>query len=188
MHNLQAIFRSDSVAPSLQCNICAAIWDMTGLGLAFEADCIPVPGVGMNQKSYTIDEIEEGMEAVFSKTVSHDDIVAFAEVTGDTNPVHLDDAYAESTFFKGRIAHGMLTAGFFSTVFGTKLPGPGSIYLSQTLRFRGPVRIGDEVTASVRVHEIDRDRRRVTFMCECKVGEDAVLDGEALIMVPARGA
>lgn len=137
---------------------------------------------------YTIEDLEEGMEAAFSKVVSDDDIVAFADLSGDTNPVHLSDEYARATMFKERIAHGMLTASLLSAVLGTKLPGPGAVYLSQTLRFRAPVRIGDEVTASARVHAVDRARRRVTLLCECRVGEETVVDGEALILVPARGA
>ena len=90
-----------------------------------------------------LDEISDGMTAVFSKTVTEADIVLFAGITGDTNPVHLDEEFAKPTMFKGRIAHGMLTASFISTVLGTKLPGPGCIYISQNLKFRAPVRIGD---------------------------------------------
>ena len=103
-----------------------------------------------------LEEIGEGMTAVFSQPVTEADIVLFAGITGDTNPVHLDEEFAKPTMFKGRIAHGMLTAGFISTVFGTKLPGPGCIYLSQSLKFKAPVRIGDTVRARVTVSAIDR--------------------------------
>jgi len=133
-----------------------------------------------------LEEIGEGMTAVFSKTVTEADIVLFAGITGDTNPVHLDEEFAKPTMFKGRIAHGMLTAGFVSTVFGTKLPGPGCIYLSQTLKFKAPVRIGDTVRARVTVSAIDREKGRVTFATTCHVGETIVLDGEAQLMVPKR--
>ncbi len=134
---------------------------------------------------YTIDDISVGMTESFAKSVSEVDILAFADLSGDRNPVHLDQAYAETTMFKGRIAHGMLSAAFISTVFGTKLPGPGCIYLSQSLKFRAPVRIGDTVDASVEVTAVDKDRRRVTFKTSCKVGDVVVLDGEAQLMVPA---
>jgi 3-hydroxybutyryl-CoA dehydratase len=133
-----------------------------------------------------LDEINDGMSAIFSKTVTEADIVLFAGITGDTNPVHLDEEFAKPTMFKGRIAHGMLTAGFISTVFGTKLPGPGCIYLSQNLKFKAPVRIGDTVRARVTVSAIDRDKGRVTFATTCHVGEQMVLDGEAQLMVPRR--
>ncbi|HVT52535.1 MAG TPA: MaoC family dehydratase [Dongiaceae bacterium] len=133
-----------------------------------------------------LEEIDEGMTAVFSKTVTEADIVLFAGITGDTNPVHLDEEFAKPTMFKGRIAHGMLTAGFVSTVFGTKLPGPGCIYMSQTLKFKAPVRIGDTVKARVTVSTIDREKGRVTFATTCHVGEQIVLDGEAQLLVPKR--
>jgi 3-hydroxybutyryl-CoA dehydratase len=133
-----------------------------------------------------LEEIDEGMTAVFSKTVTEADIVLFAGITGDTNPVHLDEEFAKPTMFKGRIAHGMLTAGFVSTVFGTKLPGPGCIYMSQTLKFKAPVRIGDTVKARVTVSTIDREKGRGTFATTCHVGEQIVLDGEAQLLVPKR--
>ncbi len=135
-----------------------------------------------------IDEINEGMTAVFSKTVTEADIVLFAGVSGDTNPVHLDEDYARPTMFKGRIAHGMLTAGFISAVFGTKLPGPGCIYMSQSLKFKAPVRAGDTVVARVTATTVDRDKARVTFATTCKVKDAVVLEGEAMLMVPRRPA
>lgn len=135
-----------------------------------------------------LDEITEGMTAVFSKTVTEADIVLFAGITGDTNPVHLDEEFAKPTLFKGRIAHGMLTAGFISAVFGTKLPGPGCIYMSQNLKFKAPVKIGDTVKARVTVSAIDQEKARVTFVTTCHVGDKIVLDGEAQLMVPRRPA
>ncbi|MEQ8653687.1 MAG: MaoC family dehydratase [Kiloniellales bacterium] len=134
---------------------------------------------------HTIDDISVGMTEVFEKSVSEQDIAAFADVSGDYNPVHMDQAYAETTMFKGRIAHGMLSAAYISTVLGTRLPGPGCIYLSQSLKFRAPVRIGDTVVAKVEVTAVDKERRRVTFATSCKVGDTVVVDGEAQLMVPA---
>lgn len=133
----------------------------------------------------TIDDIDVGMEARFSKTITDADIVMFAGVSGDTNPVHLDQEYAEGTMFKGRIAHGMLSASLLSTVFGTRLPGPGCIYLSQTLKFKAPVRIGDTVVATVTAREVVRPKKRVIFDCAVRVGDTVVVEGEAVIMVPA---
>lgn len=135
---------------------------------------------------YCIEDLEEGMEASFSKPVSDADIVAYAGISGDTNPVHLDDGYAKATRFGGRIAHGMLSASLISAVIGTKLPGPGAIYMSQSLRFRAPVKPGDAVTATVRVASIDRARKRATLACSAHVGDTLVIDGEALVMVPSK--
>ena len=142
----------------------------------------------MNRQAYHFEDLEVGMEASFAKTVSEADIIAFAEVTGDKNPVHLDAAYAAKTIFKEPIAHGMLTAGYISTVFGMELPGPGAIYVSQTLNFRAPVRQGDRVVAKVRVMELYHAKRRARFECTCSVGDKIVLEGEAVLMVPARPA
>lgn len=135
--------------------------------------------------AYYFDDLQSGMEASVVKTVSENDILAFAEVTGDRNPVHLDEAYAVATMFKGRIAHGMLSAGLISAVFGMVMPGPGAVYVSQTLNFRAPVRIGDELIAKVKVAEL-LPKRRARFDCTCMVGETVVLDGEAVLMVPGR--
>ncbi len=132
---------------------------------------------------YYLEDLQVGMSADFTKTVTEADIVAFAEVSGDTNPVHMDEAFAAATPFKGRIAHGMLGASLISTVLGTKLPGPGCIYVSQDLRFKAPVRIGDTVVAKVTVTEIVAEKRRVTFACECRVGDTVVIDGAATMMV-----
>jgi 3-hydroxybutyryl-CoA dehydratase len=136
---------------------------------------------------YFFEDLAEGQSAEFSKIVTEAYIVKYAEISGDTNPVHLDAAYAATTMFKERIAHGMLTAGFISAVFGTKLPGPGSIYVNQSLKFRAPVKIGDEVTATVTVTGKVPEKKFVTFSTVCSVGGKAVLEGEATLMVPTKG-
>ncbi len=127
-----------------------------------------------------------GMEASLVQIVGGDDIDAFAQVTGDVNPIHLDEAYAKETPFRRRIAHGMLSASYISAVFGTKLPGPGSIYISQTLNFKAPVHIGDQVTATVRVFDLIEHKKRAIFACACAVAEKVVIEGEAVIMIPSR--
>lgn len=130
------------------------------------------------------DDLSVGQSDYFEKTVTEADIVLFAGVSGDTNPVHLSEAYASKSMFKTRIAHGMLSAGFISTVFGTKLPGPGCIYMSQTLQFKAPVKIGDTVRATVTVKELIAAKKRAVFDCVCTVGDQVVIGGEALIMIP----
>ena len=135
---------------------------------------------------WDFEDLEIGTTSSFSKTVTDADIVLFAGISGDTNPVHLDHDYASGTMFKGRIAHGMLTAAFLSAVLGARMPGPGAIYLSQSLRFRAPVRIGDTVRARATVTALDAKRRRATLETKCTVGDTVVVDGEAVVMVPAR--
>jgi 3-hydroxybutyryl-CoA dehydratase len=132
------------------------------------------------------EDLVVGQSATFAKTVTDADIVLFAGVSGDTNPVHLDAEYAAGTMFKSRIAHGMLSAGFISTVIGTKLPGPGAIYVGQTLKFKAPVRIGDTVTARVEVTGLVAEKKFVTLKTQCLVGGKVVIDGEATVMVPSR--
>jgi 3-hydroxybutyryl-CoA dehydratase len=131
------------------------------------------------------EELEVGQRAEFRKTVTEADVVLFAAVTGDLNPAHIDQVAAEASPFGGRIAHGMLTAGLVSAVLGMKLPGPGTIYLEQSLRFLRPVRIGDTVTAAVEVLELVPAKRRVRLATTAanQAGE-TVLKGEALVMVP----
>ena len=136
--------------------------------------------------SHRFEDLELGMSASVSRTVSEADILMFAGVSGDTNPVHLDQEFAASTMFGGRIAHGMLSAGLISAVFGTRLPGPGSIYLSQTLKFKAPVKIGDTLVARVTVKELKTEKRRAVFSTVCSVGSTVVLDGEAELLIPAR--
>ncbi|MGE5547712.1 MAG: MaoC family dehydratase [Solirubrobacterales bacterium] len=136
---------------------------------------------------YYFEELDVGMSAAFAKTVTEADIMAFAGVSGDFNPVHINEEFAKDTLFKGRIAHGMLSAAFISTVFGTKLPGPGCIYVSQMLKFKAPVRIGDTVTARVEVLSTLPEKKFVTFKTTCTVAGKVVLDGEATLMVPSKG-
>jgi 3-hydroxybutyryl-CoA dehydratase len=135
---------------------------------------------------YYLEDLSVGMSDVFAKTVSEADIVLFAGVSGDTNPVHINQQFAETTPFKGRIAHGILSASFISTVLGTLLPGPGAIYISQTLRFRAPVMAGDTVVARATVKEIQAERRRVVLTTVCTVGDTVVIEGEAMAMVDSR--
>ncbi len=132
------------------------------------------------------EDLSIGMEASFAHTVTADEVADFARISGDVNPVHLDEAYAATTPFKQRITHGILTASYISAVLGTKLPGPGCIYVSQTLIFRAPVHIGDKVTATVRITDLIPEKRRAIFHCACKVGDKGVLEGEAVLMVPSR--
>jgi 3-hydroxybutyryl-CoA dehydratase len=133
-----------------------------------------------------IEDIEIGMTRYLQKVVTDRDIELFAEVSTDRNPVHLDEAYAQETIFSGRIAHGMLTAGLISAVIGEQLPGHGSVYLGQSLKFMAPVRPGDMVRAEATVVSIDTTRRRVTLETRCLVGDTVVLKGEALVLAPSR--
>lgn len=133
---------------------------------------------------YFLEDLAVGMSALFAKTITEADIVIYAGVSGDTNPVHLNAEFAENTIFKERIAHGMLSAGLLSTVFGTKLPGPGAIYMNQSLNFKAPVCIGDTVVAKATIREIKG--KRVMFDCVCTIGDTVVLDGEATLMVSKR--
>ena len=140
----------------------------------------------MADQGYFLEDLEPGMTASFGKTVTDADLVLFAGISGDTNPVHMDEEFAASTIFKGRIAHGMLIAGVISAVLGTRLPGPGAIYVSQSMKFLAPVRIGDTLKAAVTVRSIDPERRRVTLDTECLVRATKVVMGEAVLMVPRR--
>ena len=139
-------------------------------------------------KTSYVEDLQIGMEASLTKKVQEKDVLSFSEISGDKNPVHLDAAFAKTTRFKERIAHGLLSASFISAVFGMKMPGPGSIYLSQTLQFKAPVKIGDTVTAKVKVKNIDLNRARVIFETTCSVGELLVITGEAELLVPKRPA
>ena len=133
-----------------------------------------------------IEDLEIGMVRTLTKTVTDRDIELFAEVSTDRNPVHLDESYAQDTMFQGRIAHGMLTAGLISAVIGEQLPGHGTVYLGQSLKFLAPVRPGDQVTAKVTVLSIDHAKRRVTLETTASVGQTTVLKGEALVLAPSR--
>jgi len=132
-----------------------------------------------------IEDIEMGMMRYVQKTVTDRDIEMFAEVSTDHNPVHLDDAYAQDTIFEGRIAHGMMTAGLVSAVIGEQLPGHGTIYMGQNLKFLAPVRPGDTVRAEVEVIDIDYAKRRVKLDCRCLVDGKKVLIGEATVLAPS---
>lgn len=140
----------------------------------------------MPRGTICIEDLEIGMTRNLRKVVTDRDIELFAEVSTDRNPVHLDDAYAQDTIFQGRIAHGMLTAGLISAVIGEQLPGHGTVYLGQSLKFMAPVRPGDMVEAVVKVTAIDHARRRVTLETHCAVGDTVVLKGEALVLAPSR--
>lgn len=133
----------------------------------------------------TIQDMKLGDHASFSKTISESDVYLFAGITGDLNPAHINQPYAEKTMFKGRIAHGMLSAGFISTVLGTMLPGPGTIYLGQELRFTSPIHFGDTITATATVSERNEEKNIVKLETVC-VNQDgvAVVKGVATVMPP----
>ena len=136
--------------------------------------------------TYYIEDLTVGQSATYSRTVTEADIQQFGAVSGDMNPLHFDEDYAKTTIFRGRIAHGMLSLSYLSTVLGTQLPGAGSIFLSASVRFKAPVRIGDTVSATCIVREINSDKGRVIFDTICKVGDVVVIEGEAMVKVPSR--
>lgn len=138
----------------------------------------------MNFGSIPIESIEPGMSASYSQTITDADIKSFAGLSGDHNPVHVDREYAENSRFKKRIAHGLMSAGFFSAIFGTKFPGPGCVYVSQNLSFLRPVYIDDTVTANVTVSSVDIKKRRVFFDTTCIVKGKKVISGTAEIYIP----
>jgi 3-hydroxybutyryl-CoA dehydratase len=136
-------------------------------------------------KGKTINELKVGDAAEFTKTVSEADVYLYAGVSGDLNPAHINETYAQATFFKTRIAHGMLTAGFISAVLGTQLPGPGTIYMRQELNFKAPVRFGDTITARAEIIDINTEKKRVRLKTTCVNQEGTlVLDGEAVVSPP----
>lgn len=137
-------------------------------------------------KTKYFEDLQIGMEASMSRVVTEADIVAYAALSGDYNPVHLDPEYAAKTIFKERIAHGILSAGYISALFGMKLPGPGAIYISQSLNFKGPVKIDDRVESLIRLVELMPEKKRARFDCVCTVAGKPVLTGEAIMMIPAR--
>lgn len=134
--------------------------------------------------TYTIETLQPGMSASTAKTVTEADIILFSGVSTDVNPVHIDEAFAATTPFGGRIAHGMLSASFISAVLANKLPGPGTIYLGQTLRFKAPVKPGDTVTATVTVKEVIAAKKRIILDTVCTVNGKVVIEGEATTMLP----
>ena len=136
---------------------------------------------------YVFEELSVGQTASLGKTITEADILMFAAVSMDTNPVHLNAEAAAGSVFKERIAHGMLSAGLISAVLGTQLPGPGTIYIGQSLRFRAPVKIGDTVTATAEVTALDPEKKRVTLKTVCTVAGKVVIEGEATVLAPSRG-
>lgn len=132
------------------------------------------------------EDLSIGLVETLEKKIESSDVVGFAEVTGDRNPIHLSEHFAARTPFGGRIAHGLYTASLISAVLGTRLPGPGAIYISQTLNFRAPVRIGDTVKVEVTVAELIPEKHRARLHCTCTVDKDTVLEGEAWVKVPSR--
>ena len=140
----------------------------------------------MNQLGgYAFEDLRVGMSATFGKTITDADIVMFAGVSGDNNAIHIDEEFAAGTFFQGRIAHGMLSASVISAAIANKLPGPGSVYMSQNLRFKAPVRAGDTVRAAITVKELFPEKRRVLLGTDCTVRGEVVIEGEALVSLPA---
>lgn len=135
---------------------------------------------------YAFEELSLGMKATVSRTITETDLRNFSGVSGDTNPMHLNEEYAKNTQFGGCIVHGMLTASLISAAIGTKLPGPGCIYMSQTLKFIAPVRVGDTVYAVVTITALENEKKRVTLSTQCFVKNNLVIDGVALIKVPSR--
>ena len=131
---------------------------------------------------YNFEDLQPGMSATFAKTITEADIVLFAGASGDDNAIHLNEEFAQTTPFKGRIAHGMLTASVISAAIAGRLPGPGTVYLGQNLRFKAPVRPGDTVHATITVKELASEKRRVTLSTVCTVEGKIVIDGEALVM------
>lgn len=137
---------------------------------------------------YFFEDLKVGQTSLYARTVTEADIVLFAGISGDTNPVHINELFASNTMFSGRIAHGMLTASFISTVIGTRLPGPGAIYVSQSLRFKAPVRVGDTIEARATIVDLIPEKRRATLSTVVSVGDKVVLEGEAVVMVPLRAS
>ena len=134
----------------------------------------------------SIEEITIGMEISYSQTITDADVKSFAGISGDHNPIHVSDEYAQNSRFKKRMAHGLMSASFFSALFGTKIPGPGCVYVSQSLRFKRPVYLDDTVIATVIVSEVDTANRRVSFRTICKVLNKIVIDGEAELYMPKK--
>lgn len=141
----------------------------------------------MNElNGYDIEDLEVGMTASFSKTITEADIILFAGASGDNNAIHINENFAKTTPFKGRIAHGFLTASTISAAIANRLPGPGTIYMSQQMNFVGPVRPGDTVDAVVTVKELNREKARVVLTTTCSVGDTVVVNGEALVKTTSR--
>src|SRR3989442_16002553 len=142
----------------------------------------------LNLRILYFEDLSVGMTETLSKTIASSDVVGFAQLTGDRNPIHLSEHFAAKTTFGGRIAHGLYTASLISAVLGTRLPGPGAVYISQTLNFRAPVKIGDTVVVMVTVAELIPEKSRARLSCICAVDGEVGLDGEALVKAPSRKA
>ena len=138
-------------------------------------------------RGYFFEDLHVGQAATLSKTITEADILMYSTVSLDTNPIHLDEEAGRQSRFGSRIAHGMLSAGLISALLGTRLPGPGTIYLRQSLKFRAPVKIGQTVTAEVEITDLNLLAKRSTLRTRCLVKEDVVIDGEAIVLVPTRG-
>lgn len=140
----------------------------------------------LEMRSLFFEDLSLGMSESLTHTITDADLKAFAELSGDRNPIHLSEEFAAKTFLKSRIAHGIFTASFISALIGMRMPGPGAIYISQTLFFRAPVKLGDTVAVTVEVAELMAEKCRARLACICKVGADVVLEGEAWVKVPSR--
>ena len=146
-----------------------------------------IPATMEELHGYFIEDLEPGMTAVYVRTVTETDIVQYSQISGDDNPLHVNEEFAKQTVFKGRIAHGMLTCGYISAVLGTKLPGPGCAYLNQNLNFRAPVRIGDTVQTRITVKDVDPETNNVICEAVCSIGEKVVIDGTRIHLIPDFG-
>ena len=135
---------------------------------------------------FFIEDLELGMTDVYVRAITETDVIQFSQISGDDNPLHLNEEFAKKTVFKGRIVHGMISCGYISSVLGTKLPGPGCVYLNQNLNFRAPVRIGDIVQSRVTIRDVDIKSNRVVCEAVCSIGEKIVIDGTATLWVPNR--
>jgi len=140
----------------------------------------------MNIQTFYVDDLAVGTSATMTRIVQVEDVNMFGELSGDFNPIHFDEEFAASTRFGRRIAHGMLSASYISTVIGTQMPGHGTIYMSQSIDFKAPVYLDDEVITTVEVIELDLEKSRATLFCICKVGDTIVIEGEARVLVPRR--
>jgi len=138
------------------------------------------------QHGYYLEDLSVGMSDVYAKTITEADVLLYAGVSGDTNPLHINEEFAAQTRFKGRIAHGMLTTSLWSTIIGTLLPGPGCAYMSQNMKFLKPVRIGETVTAIITVAEINEEKQRASLDCDCQVSGKSVASGRAVVWVPKK--
>jgi 3-hydroxybutyryl-CoA dehydratase len=138
----------------------------------------------MQDKSISFEQIKIDMSVSYSQTITDADVKSFAGISGDHNPIHVDDEYASKSRYKKRISHGLISGSFFYALFGTKLPGPGCVYVQQTFNFKRPVYLGDTVTATAKVTSIDPDNRRVFFDTTCTVKNKVVIDGMAELYVP----